>query len=205
MSNEQKPSIAETPTAVGAPTKPINDLIADAVAAAKQQYETDKKAHHQNTLAEAEVEWQEHELQRKKKFIKTWMLDNYFPLKDVCTDAGFKDLDYFRLSLPYEGRAETLCDLGLLDQGLKVFLYRRGKKVPLRDVQKFLSQWIPTEGTKNIYGERPSQHHSPPLLASGLSQELKTLINSAVCVDVNPGEIIECFEPMMTKDHPEWW
>jgi hypothetical protein len=182
--------------------KPLDELIAEARAALTTRHETAKKQHLTQSRANADAAWQESEHQRKLSWCRNWWSENFYPLSDPYED--FHDEDYVRVYLPYEGRAEALCRVGLIGEGLRVWLFRRGRKATVVEVQEFLSPWMPTKGEITISEDRRRSEDWILVHAEGISPELRDLLRSAGGIEVNRG-VVRCSDPRMDKKHPEHW
>lgn len=164
------------PFTVDPPPSPI-DPVQNAAVEARRKFESDKKAYYASSLIEASNAFAEYESNRKAKFIRSWMADNFVPIQ--WPYDGYSNEDLYRISLPYESRIETLLKAGLLGQALQCFLARAGGKSELANVRKFLAPWIPTTGTKAIevtederIGLQNAGHTVFPAHATDLSPEL---------------------------------
>jgi len=196
------PEQANTTISTSNTIQPLDDLITEARAALTTRHETAKKQHLTKSRADADAAWEESERERKLTWCKQWWRDNFFPLSDPYQD--FHDEDYVRLYLPYEGRAEALCRAGLIGEGLRVWLYRRGQKATVEEVQEFLSPSMPTKGEVSISEDRRRSEDWIVVHAEGISPELRDLLRSAGSIEVTRG-IVRCLDPKMDKRHPEDW
>jgi len=187
------------------PTKPLDELIAEARAALTAQHETAQKQHVNKSRAATDAAWEESERQRKLVWCTEHFRDNFYPLSDPY--RNFSDEDYVRIYLPWEGRAEALCRAGMVGEGLRVWLYRLGGKASVADVQAWLEPLVPWEVYgKALIGKHPTREDDRMIIhAHGLSDEMKDLLLHTSMVHVRDGIVGWLSNPKDKHYVPEEW
>lgn len=167
-------------------------------------WETLKTKHHASVVEakqryEARLEqlWEVAENKRKSDFLVKQRYDN--PMVRVPNvHAALSDAGAVRVATTPEDRIRVLGevytatgDTDALRESLKCWLYRRKSQAPLPDVKSFLKEWIPVDGTEEIYTESHGEHFVPAgpvghgkrvpsvdrrVIAPGLSVELANVL-----------------------------
>jgi hypothetical protein len=147
---------------------PIDTKIHPAVVAAKEQL----AALHRTNVAAAKVgyenkleqRWEEAERKRKADFLARWRYDNP-PVRLPNPHSDLNDAGVVRVMTVPEDRIKVLgdiytstTDIAFLIESLRCWLYRRKSQAPIPDVKRFLKEWIPVDGTDEIYTESTGEH-----------------------------------------------
>jgi len=194
---------SNTPTTTDTP-KTLDELISEARASLIANHEASKKEHLTESRAKADAAWAESERQRKLAWCKEWWRDNFFMIPDPY--ENFHDEDFVRVYLPYEDRPEALCRAGLLGPGLRVWLYRRGGKATVAEVQAWLEPVVPwpVYGDKAIALNRLRTEDRIIIHAEGVSAEMLELLTCTWAVTTEWGVVSTSFT-RDEKEHPELW
>ena len=133
--------------------KPLNPVEAT-YHEVTMQYELDRKAYRTKAI---EMRWAEHESERREKFIRQWLRDEFFELENPYEGKSPKDV--YRITLPYETRIDDLIAVGLWAEATKVWLYRHKCRATVEEIKSFLGgKGFPVEGDKTIEVKKPDPY-----------------------------------------------
>jgi hypothetical protein len=171
----------------------------------RKDFEDRRRTQRANFEVEIEQKYLEHLANEKSRCCSKYRLDAAFePLPWPYPNYSSQDL--YRVSLPHDLRLEELLKAGLLDQALRVWLFRHEPscRATVQETVDFLKPYIPVAGDYKITTSRTYKHQvlNGPVgrsmeaertdefvEASNLSKELHALL-TGWCIYVERGHVV---------------